>query len=45
MDLLARHRPPEPVFDEVGSPSIGDIALAPNNPGILYVGTGEANDR
>src|ERR1700704_900148 len=35
----------EPIFDEVGSPSIGDIALAPNNPAILYVGTGEPNNR
>src|SRR5215469_1754553 len=35
----------EPVFDEVGAPSIGDIALAPSNPAILYVGTGEANNR
>jgi photosystem II stability/assembly factor-like uncharacterized protein len=35
----------EPIFDEAGSPSIGDIALAPNNPAILYVGTGEANNR
>jgi photosystem II stability/assembly factor-like uncharacterized protein len=35
----------EPVFDEVGSPSIGDIVLAPSNPAILYVGTGEPNNR
>jgi photosystem II stability/assembly factor-like uncharacterized protein len=35
----------EPIFDEVGSPSIGDIALAPSNPAILYVGTGEPNNR
>ena len=35
----------EPIFDEVGSPSIGDIALAPNNPAILYAGTGEPNNR
>src|SRR5438270_514384 len=34
-----------PVFDEAGSPSIGDIAIAPNNPAILYVGTGEPNNR
>jgi len=32
-----------PVFDVVGEPSIGDIAIAPNNPERLYVGTGEAN--
>ena len=35
----------EPVFDDVGSPSIGDITLAPSNPAIVYVGTGEANNR
>jgi photosystem II stability/assembly factor-like uncharacterized protein len=35
----------EPVFDEVGAPSIGDVTLAPSNPAILYVGTGEANNR
>jgi photosystem II stability/assembly factor-like uncharacterized protein len=34
-----------PVFDEVGSPSTGDVTLAPSNPAILYVGTGEANNR
>jgi photosystem II stability/assembly factor-like uncharacterized protein len=34
-----------PVFDEAGSPSIGDIAIAPNNPAIIYVGTGEPNNR
>ena len=31
------------VFDEAMSLSIGDIALAPSNPDIIYVGTGEAN--
>ena len=31
------------VFDEAESLSIGDIALAPANPDIVYVGTGEAN--
>lgn len=32
-----------PIFDESLSLSIGDIALAPSNPDIIYVGTGEAN--
>lgn len=32
-----------PIFDDQGSLSIGDIALAPSNPQVLYVGTGEAN--
>ena len=33
----------EPIFDEAASLSIGDIALAPSNKNILFVGTGEAN--
>ena len=33
----------EPVFDREASASIGDIALDPSNPDILWVGTGEAN--
>ncbi len=32
-----------PIFDEQKSLSIGDIAIAPSNKNILYVGTGEAN--
>ncbi len=32
-----------PIFDDVISPSIGDIAISKSNPNILYVGTGEAN--
>jgi len=32
-----------PIFDDQPSLSIGDIALAPSNPEIIYVGTGEAN--
>ncbi|NPD47704.1 T9SS type A sorting domain-containing protein [Lentimicrobium sp. S6] len=32
-----------PIFDESLSLSIGDIALAPSNPDVIYVGTGEAN--
>ena len=35
----------EPVFDAQESSSIGDVALAPSDPGTLYVGTGEANNR
>src|SRR5687768_7211636 len=34
-----------PVFDTYGTHSIGDLALAPSNPNVLYVGTGEANNR
>lgn len=34
-----------PVFDTYGSASIADIALAPSNPDIIYVATGEANNR
>ncbi len=32
-----------PVFDDALSLSIGDIAIAPSNKEIMYVGTGEAN--
>ena len=35
----------EPIFDTYGSASIADIALAPSDPNILYVATGEANNR
>lgn len=35
-----------PVFDRDGrSTSIGDIAIAPSDPGIIWAGTGEANNR
>jgi photosystem II stability/assembly factor-like uncharacterized protein len=34
-----------PIFDKVGVGSIGAIAVAPSNPKILYVGTGEADMR
>jgi photosystem II stability/assembly factor-like uncharacterized protein len=34
-----------PVFDEQPVTSIGDIAIAPSNPDIVYVGTGEPNNR
>ncbi len=33
----------QPVFDDQPSLSIGDIALAPSDPDVIYVGTGEAN--
>lgn len=32
-----------PLFDKQATQSIGSIALAPSDPNILYVGTGEAN--
>ena len=32
-----------PVFDIASSLSIGDIAISPSNPDVVYVGTGEAN--
>lgn len=35
----------EPVFDHQSSISIGDIAIAPSNPEIVWVGTGEANNQ
>ena len=33
----------EPIMDDVPSISIGDLAIDPNNPNIIWVGTGEAN--
>lgn len=33
----------EPIFDQEATSSIGDIALAPSNQDIVWVGTGEAN--
>ena len=35
----------KPVFDTYGTHSIGGIAIAPSNPDVVYVGTGEANNR
>ncbi len=35
----------EPIFDTHPVASIGDIAIAPSNPNVLYVGTGEPNNR
>lgn len=34
----------EPVFDDAGPISIGDLAMDQNNPDIVWVGTGEANN-
>jgi photosystem II stability/assembly factor-like uncharacterized protein len=34
-----------PIFERQGTLSIGDIALEPNNPEVIWVGTGEANTR
>lgn len=34
-----------PVFETYGTASIGDIAIHPTNPDIVYVGTGEPNNR
>jgi photosystem II stability/assembly factor-like uncharacterized protein len=34
-----------PLFDDQANPSIGDLALSPSNPSILYAGTGEPNNR
>ena len=31
------------IFDNYASTSIGDLAIAPSNPDVLWVGTGEAN--
>jgi hypothetical protein len=33
------------VFDEAQNISIGDIAIAPSDPNVVWVGTGEANNR
>ena len=34
-----------PVFDDQPVASVGDLAVAPSNPDIVWVGTGEANAR
>ena len=34
-----------PIFDTYPVSSIGDLALAPSDPNIIYVGTGEPNNR
>ena len=33
----------EPVFEHQGTSTIGDLAISPSNPQIVWVGTGEAN--
>jgi photosystem II stability/assembly factor-like uncharacterized protein len=33
----------QPVFENQASTSIGDIAVAPSNPDVVWIGTGEAN--
>jgi photosystem II stability/assembly factor-like uncharacterized protein len=33
----------QPIFENFASTSIGDLATAPSNPDVLWVGTGEAN--
>jgi photosystem II stability/assembly factor-like uncharacterized protein len=33
----------EPVFDQAASSAIGDVTVAPSDPTIVWVGTGEAN--
>lgn len=33
----------QPIFDDMPSTSIGDVAVAPSNPDVVWVGTGEAN--
>ena len=35
----------QPIFDTYGTHSIGDIAVAPSDPNIVWVGTGEPNNR
>ena len=35
----------QPIFDTYGTNSVGDVAVAPSDPNIVWVGTGEANNR
>jgi len=35
----------KPIFERQGTMSLGDIALAPSNPDVVWVGTGESNVR
>jgi len=35
----------QPIFDTYSTASIGDIAIAPSDPKVVWVGTGEANNR
>src|SRR5690348_355791 len=33
----------QPVFEQASSTSIGDVAVAPSNPDVVWIGTGESN--
>ena len=35
----------DPVFDTYGTHSVGALAIAPSDPDVVWVGTGEANNR
>ena len=35
----------EPIFDQQPTSTIGDVTVAPSNPDIVWVGTGEQNNR
>lgn len=35
----------EPIFDTYPTASIGDVAICQSNPNIIWVGTGEPNNR
>ena len=35
----------DPIFDQAGSISLGDVAVAPSDPNVIWAGTGEANNR
>ncbi len=35
----------EPVFDHEATASVGDVTLAPSNPNVVWVGTGEPQNR
>ena len=35
----------QPIFDTYGTHSVGDVAVAPSDPNIVWVGTGEPNNR
>ncbi len=35
----------EPIFDDQPNSTIGDIAIAPSDPSVVWVGTGEPNNR
>ena len=35
----------DPIFDSGGTTSVGDLVLAPSDPNVLYLGSGEGNPR